>query len=153
MAKHGVLVGVTVAAMTVANLVGCSQNKSAPGSAPAGSGPAGPPKVVVDGQNQNVAGQVSCTQVSGNLSIAVGDPSNGVGAVLTNADPPAVQSVGLGSVNGVTLGFAAAAPNPSGNAQAIKSGNTYTIKGTATGLDASNSQQVTKPFEIDATCP
>ncbi len=153
MAKHGVLVGVTVAAMTVASLVGCSQNKSTPGSAPAGSAPAGPPKVIVDGQNQNVTGQVSCTQVSGNLSISVGDPTNGVGAVLTNADPPAVQSVGLGSVNGVTLGFAAAAPNPGGNAQATKSNNTYTIKGTATGLDASNSQQVTKPFEIDATCP
>lgn len=115
--------------------------------------PAGPPKVIVDGQNQNVTGQVSCNQVSGNLSIGIGDPTDGVGAVVTNADPPAVQSVGLGSVNGVTLGYAAATPNPGRGAQATKSGNTYTIKGTATGTDASNSQQVTKPFEIDATCP
>jgi lipoprotein LpqH len=152
-AKHGISVGMAVAAVTVASLVGCSQNKSAPGSPPAGSAPAGPPKVLVDGQNQNVTGQVSCNQVSGNLSIGIGDPTNGVGAVVTNADPPAVQSVGLGSVNGVTLGYAAAAPNPGGSAQATKSGNTYTIKGTATGMDASNSQQVTKPFELDATCP
>ncbi|MGC2652507.1 MAG: lipoprotein LpqH, partial [Mycobacterium sp.] len=104
MAKHGISVGMAVAAVTVASLVGCSQNKSAPGSSPAGSAPAGPPKVIVDGQNQNVTGQVSCNQMSGNLSIGIGDPTNGVGAVVTNADPPAVQSVGLGSVNGVTLG-------------------------------------------------
>lgn len=157
MVKHGILVGTTVAAAAVASLVGCSQNKSAPSSpaasAPAGSAQAGPPKVLVDGQSQNITGQVTCTQVSGSLSIGIGDPTNGVGAVVTNANPPAVQSVGLGSVNGVTLGYAAAAPNPGAAPSATKSGSTYTIKGTATGMDASNSQQVTKPFEIDATCP
>lgn len=157
MGKHGILVGMTVAAATVA-LAGCSQNKSAPSSspgasAPAGSTQAGPPKVIVDGQSQNITGQVTCTPVSGNLSIGIGDPTNGVGAVVTTANPPAVPSVGLGNVNGVTLGYAAAAPNPGPAPSATKSGNTYTIKGTATGMDPSNSQQVTKPFEIDATCP
>ncbi len=153
MAKHGIVCGMAVAAITVASLVGCSQNKSAQSSSPAGSAPAGPPKVIVDGQNQNITGQVSCTQVSGNLSIGIGDPTSGLGAVVTTADPPAVQSVGLGSVNGVTLGYAAAAPTPGSTPQATKSGNTYTVKGTATGVDATNSQQVSKPFEIDATCP
>lgn len=158
MGKHQISVGMTLAAVTVASLVGCSQNKSAPSSspaasAPAGSAQAGPPKVIVDGQTQNITGQVTCTQVNGNTSIGIGDPTNGVGAVVTNANPPSVPSVGLGSVSGVTLGYASAAPNPGTPPQVTKSGNTYSIKGTATGMDPSNSQQVTKPFEIDATCP
>ena len=67
-------------------------------------------------------------------------------AVLTNADPPVVQAVGLGNLTGVTLGYSAGAPNQA-NAQATKSGNSYTIKGTATGVNAS------KSFEMDVTCP
>ena len=108
-------------------------------------------KVTVDGQNQNVTGQVSCTQAGGNIGI--GDPTNGIGAVITTANPPAVQSVGLGNVNGVTLGYSAAAPNQ-GNIQATRNGNSYTIKGTATGVNMTSPQQpVTKPFEMDVTCP
>jgi ipoprotein LpqH len=64
-----------------------------------------------------------------------------------------VQAVGLGNLSGVTLGYSAGAQNQ-GNAGATKSGNSYTIKGTATGLSAPNSQQtITKSFEIDVTCP
>ena len=76
--------------------------------------------------------------------------------MVSNANPPIVHSVGLGSVNGVTLGFSDAAPNQAGNAGAAVNGKTYAIKGTATGLDMSNPQQpqqVTKPFELDVTCP
>ena len=40
----------------------------------------------------------SCTQVNGNLSIGIGDPTTGIGAVVTNADPPVVQAVGLGNL-------------------------------------------------------
>lgn len=151
MAK-GIVVGLVAAAAVASGLVGCSSNKSdnnANGGAPAPGGN----KVVVDGQAQNVTGPVSCTQVNGNLSIGIGDPSNGVGAVVSNADPPVVQAVGLGNLTGVTLGYSAGAPNQ-GNAQATKNGNSYTIKGTATGADAANPQQaLSKSFEIDATCP
>jgi ipoprotein LpqH len=73
--------------------------------------------------------------------------------VIITANPPAVQSVGLGNVNGVTLGYSADAPNQ-GNVQATKNGNSYTINGTATGVNMSSPQQpVTKPFEMDVTCP
>ena len=100
-----------------------------------------------------MTGPISCTQVNGNLSIGIGDPSTGVGAVVTNADPPVVQAVGLGNLTGATLGYSAGAPNQ-GNAQATKSGNSYTIKGTATGVNASKSSaNRSKPFEIDVTCP
>jgi ipoprotein LpqH len=153
-AKHGILVGIAAAATVVAGLAGCSGNKSSTGTSASSSSPAAVGnKVVIDGQGQNVAGQVSCTQVNGNLSIGFGDPTAGIGAVVTNADPPVVQAVGLGNLTGVTLGYSAGAPNQ-GNAQATKSGNSYTIKGTATGINSANPQQaLTKSFEIDVTCP
>lgn len=152
MAKHEILVGIAAAVTVAAGLAGCSGNKSTP--SPSSSAPAsGGNKVVIDGQTQNVSGPITCTQVNGNLSIGVGDPSTGVGAVVSNADPPVVQAVGLGNLTGVTLGYSAGAPNQ-GNAQATKSGNSYTIKGSATGADAANPQQpITKSFEMDVSCP
>ncbi len=150
--KHAILAGVAATGMVVAGLAGCSSksNTSSPGTS---SSPGSAEKVIVDGQNQNITGQTTCTPAGGNLNIAIGDPTNGIGAVITTANPPAVQSVGLGNVSGVTLGYAAAAPNQ-GNVQATKDGNSYTIKGTATGVNMATPQQpVTKPFEMDVTCP
>ena len=155
MAKHGILVGIAAAATVVAGLAGCSSNKSSTSeSSSSSSAPApGGNKVIVDGQTQSVTGQVSCTQVNGNLSIGIGDPTTGIGAVVTNADPPVVQAVGLGNLTGVTLGYSAGAPNQA-SAQATKSGNSYTIKGTATGVNSANPQQpLSKSFEMDVTCP
>jgi ipoprotein LpqH len=157
--KRGIVVGVAGVAMVVAGCAGCSSNKSntsSAGSAPSAAPSAAGPQVIVDGQKQNVTGQVSCTAAGDNTNIGIGDATNGVGAVVSNANPPIVHSVGLGSVNGVTLGFSDAAPNQGGNAGAAVSGKSYAIKGTAAGVDMSNSQQpqqVTKSFEMDVTCP
>ncbi len=153
MSKQGILVGIAAAATVVAGLAGCSSNKPSTGaSSSAAAAPAGN-KVIIDGQTQNVSGPISCTQVNGNLSIGIGDPSNGIGAVVTNADPPVVQAVGLGNLTGATLGYSAGAPNQA-SAQATKSGNSYTIKGTATGVSQANPDQaISKSFEIDVTCP
>lgn len=161
MAKQQILVGIAAAATVAAGLAGCSSNKSgtseSSSNTPAAGGTSAPApggsKVIIDGQTQNVAGQATCTQVNGNLSIGIGDPTAGIGAVVTNADPPVVQAVGLGNLTGVTLGYSAGAQNQA-NAQATKSGNSYTIKGTATGISSPDQQQpVSKPFEIDVTCP
>jgi lipoprotein LpqH len=160
-AKQQILVGIAAAATVAAGLAGCSSNKSgtseSSSNAPAAGGTSAPApggsKVIIDGQTQNVAGQATCTQVNGNLSIGIGDPTAGIGAVVTNADPPVVQAVGLGNLTGVTLGYSAGAQKQA-NAQATKSGNSYTIKGTATGISSPDQQQpVSKPFEIDVTCP
>lgn len=159
MAKRGIVVGIAAAATVVAGLAGCSSNKSntsSPTSSTSSSvagGNAVGNKVIIDGQNQNVTGQVSCTPANGNVNIGIGDSSNGIGAVVTSADPPVVQAVGLGNLSGVTLGYSAGASNQ-GTVQATKNGNSYTIKGTATGVNMSNpQQQLTKPFEMDVTCP
>jgi lipoprotein LpqH len=153
--KRGIVIGVAAAAMVVAVGAGCSSNKSNSGASSAASSAAGP-QVIVDGQKQNVSGQVTCTAAGDNTNIGIGDAASGVGAVVSNANPPIVHAVGLGSVNGVTLGFSDAAPNQAANAGAAVSGKSYAIKGTATGVDMSNPQQpqqVTKSFELNVTCP
>ena len=155
--NRGIVVGAGGVAIVVAGLVGCSSNNSGTGagSSSSAAAPAGP-QVIVEGQNQNVTGQVSCSPNNGNTTIGIGDAENGVGAVVSNDNPPIVHAVGLGSVNGITLGFSDAAPNQGGNAGAAQDGKSYAIKGTATGVDMTDPQQpkqVTKSFEMDVTCP
>jgi ipoprotein LpqH len=153
--KRGIVIGVSGVAMVVAACAGCSSNKSNTGASSSAPSAAGP-QVIVDGQNQNVTGQVTCNSANGVTTIGIGDATAGVGAVVSNDNPPIVHSVGLGSVNGVALGFSDAAPNQASNAGAAVNGKSYAIKGTATGANMSNPQQpqtVTKSFEMDVTCP
>ena len=92
-----------------------------------------------------------CSTVGDNFNIAIGNPTTGIGVMMAE-DGSKVNSVGLGNVNGVALGFQEGAPG--GEASAHKDGKTYTIKGTATGVDMANPMQpMTKPFEISVTCP
>ena len=162
--KRGFVVALGGAAIVIAGLSGCSSNKksespstasgtkSGTASASATAGPSGGgTKVTIDGQDQNVSGTVVCSSMGGNMNIAIGDAATGVAAVLSS-DGSTVQSVGLGNVNGVTLGYQSGTGQ--GDATATKDGNSYKISGTATGIDMSNPMQpVNKPFEIDVTCP
>jgi lipoprotein LpqH len=153
--KRGIVIGVVSAAIVAAGCAGCSSDKSNTGASSSPEAPA-VPTLTVDGQKQNITGAVTCTAAGDNTNIGVGDATNGIGAVVSNANPPIVHAVGLGAVNGVTLGFSDAAPGQGGNAGAQQSGKTYAIKGTATGSDMTNPdspQTVTKPFELTVTCP
>jgi ipoprotein LpqH len=155
--KREMTAGILGAALVVAGLTGCSSSTSKPSSASSSgsSSAAAAPivtKVTVDGQDQNVAGAAVCTPAGDNINIGIGDPTDGFGAVVTNTDPPAVHAVGLGTAGGSTLGFSDAAGSQ-GSAEATKVGNSFTITGTAVGLDPSSSQTVTKPFEMDIACP
>lgn len=117
--KRGLTVAVAGAAILVAGLSGCSSNKSTTGSGEtttaagttASPGAASGPKVVIDGKDQNVTGSVVCTTAAGNVNIAIGGAATGIAAVLTDGNPPEVKSVGLGNVNGVTLGYTSGAPD------------------------------------------
>jgi len=152
--KREMAVGALGAALVVAGLVGCSSSTSKTSSS-SSSGTGSAPvvtKVVVDGQDQNVAGSATCTPSGDNVNIGIGDPTDGLGAVVTNTDPPAVHAVGLGSPGGSTLGYSDAAQSQ-GTAEATKGVNGYKITGTAVGLDPSNSQALTKSFELDVACP
>ena len=163
--KRGFVVAVGGTAIVIAGLSGCSSDEkksespttsaettTGAGTASATAAPSGGgTKVTIDGQDQNVAGTVVCSAMGGNMNIAIGDAATGIAAVLSS-DGSTVQSVGLGNVNGVTLGYQSGTGQ--GEAKATKDGNNWKITGTATGIDMANPMQpVNKPFEINVTCP
>jgi len=156
--KRSVTVAAAGLAIVVVGLSGCSSDKksstsaSSNGTSAAVSSGSSTAKVTIDGKDQSVQGTVACTSAAGNVNIAIGGAQTGIGIVLTDANPPSVKSVGLGNVNGVTLGYTPGTGQ--GNASATKDGSSYKISGTATGVDMANPMQpVNKPFEIDVTCP
>ena len=157
--KRGFVVAVAGAAVVIAGLSGCSKDSDTSGettTAKVNGGEVassqGKAKVTIDGKDQNIQGTVTCVTAGGNVTIGIGDAATAIGATLTEGDSPTVNTVGLGNLNGVTLGYTAGTGQ--GNAEAKKDGKTYTISGTATGVDMANPMQpVNKPFEIEVTCP
>ena len=157
--KREILITAGVAATLATVMVGCSHpdNKAVSvGNAAVAPAGASNTKVLVDGKDQNVTGQVACTTAAGTVNIAIGGAGSGgaptgIGAVLSDATPPVVKSVALGNVNGVTLGVG----GTTGKADAKKDGSSYKISGTASGVDMSNPMggPVNKSFELDVTCP
>jgi len=156
--KRSVTIAAAGLAIVVVGLSGCSSDKksstsaSSNGTSAAMSSGSSTAKVTIDGKDQSVQGTTACTSAAGNVNIAIGGAQTGIGVVLTDANPPSVKSVGLGNVNGVTLGYTPGTGQ--GNANATKDGSKYKISGTATGVDMANPMQpVNKPFEIEVTCP
>jgi ipoprotein LpqH len=153
--KCGFVVAVGGAAIVIAGLSGCSSDdkkSETSGETSSAASSQGKSTVTIDGKDQAVQGTVVCSSMGGNMNIAIGDAATGIAAVVSSGDEPTVQSVGLGNVNNVTLGYQAGAGQ--GEAKAEKDGNTYKISGTATGIDMANPMQpVNKPFEIEVACP
>ena len=152
--KREIVVAIGGAAVLIAGLSGCSSEKKSETSGETSSVAAaqGKSTVTIDGKDQAIEGNVVCTDAGGNTNIAIGNPTGGLGAVVTTGDSPSVVSVALGNVNGVTLGYASAAGQ--GEAKVEKDDKTYKISGNATGIDMANPMQpVTKPFEIEVSCP
>jgi lipoprotein LpqH len=153
--KRGFLVAIGGAAIVIAGMSGCSSGEKkseTTGETSTAAAAEGKTTVTIDGQDQAVQGTIVCSEMGGNTNIAIGDATTGIGAVVSSGDEPTVQSVGLGNVNGVTLGFQSGTGQ--GDAKAEKDDKTYKISGTATGVDMANPlQPVNKPFEIEVTCP
>ncbi|MEZ0051439.1 lipoprotein LpqH [Mycobacterium sp. MAA66] len=163
--KRGLVVTAVGATVLIAGLSGCSDKKESSGgssatatasaTAPGGGGSTagtGTAKVTVDGKAQDVSGSIGCTTAGGNVVIAIGNGTGGLGATLTDADPPEVKAVGLGSVGGQALAYAPGVPG--NDAKATKDGKTYKISGTITAVDMSNpTAPSNKPFEMEVTCP
>ena len=168
---RGLVAAVGGAAMLAAGLVGCSSDKTTDSYAGSSEKPAAPSSVAsvtsgtmtasagagtarvsIDGQPKDVTGQIVCSAAMGNLNIAIGDTATGI-AVVMSPDASKVTSVGLGNVNGVVLGYQDGASGDA-SATATKDGSTYKVTGKATGVDMANPMQpMTKPFEIEVTCP
>jgi ipoprotein LpqH len=153
--KRGFVVAVSGLAIVVAGLSGCSsedKKSETTGETSTAASAQGKSTVTIDGKDQAVQGTVVCSSAGGNTNIAIGDAAAGIAAVVSEGDSPTVQSVGLGNVNGVMLGYTSGTGQ--GEAKAEKDGNTYKISGTATGVDMANPlQPVNKPFELEVSCP
>jgi ipoprotein LpqH len=163
--KNIVTAGIGIAAAALV-LVGCSEDKgSTPGSSsPAASGSSssqvstsGNTEVKVEGQN--LAGldpsTVTCVKAGGKINVASGSVGGqqGVAVVMSDATPPAVESLGL-VVDGSALAVAQMGGVKSGSADVAVDGSTYTITGEAQGADMKNPMagMITKKFEIKVTC-
>ncbi|WP_310778836.1 lipoprotein LpqH [Mycobacterium sp. Z3061] len=109
-------------------------------------------KVVVDGQEHRVDGQIACIALDGGETmISIGKEPIAVKITLTvNRESPRVRMVILQNLVGYTL-FVMDPPQK-GEASASKDGKRYTIGGTSWGLDTHN-DDVKKPFRIQFTCP
>ncbi|MFT4199108.1 lipoprotein LpqH [Gordonia sp. (in: high G+C Gram-positive bacteria)] len=111
--------------------------------------------VVVDGKNLAVAkNRVTCETRDGKVHIGIASDreNSGMTAVVTEGDKPELESVGLGDVDGVSLGFARGAGDGTGTATKTPGG--YTLSGEATGYSMSNlAQPSRKHFEFRVTCP
>jgi len=150
---------IAIASVTiVAGAAGCSGGNKASGPSSSSATPsststsaaaAGETKVTVDGQPQNVSGPVVCATNNGKFSIAIGEAITGV-IIGLEPNASAVHNAGFGTVDGVVMSFTEGVPGD--NASATKTGNTYKITGTASGVDSAG-QQVHKPFEVNVTCP
>lgn len=118
--------------------------------------PGGAASVKVDGRALDLPNaSVGCVNRDGRVHISVGSETGngGVSAVVTAGDQPQVISVGLGAVDGVTLGYISGIPGTA-PAAAKKVMKTYTITGEATGINLTNPLQPSRrQFEIKVRCP
>ena len=163
---------VIVGAVVAASAAGCSSHppsgstktSSTGASAPSSAAPAttsalptetraaeGDAKVTIGGKARDVKGEVSCSTGEGAINILIAQPTSAI-AISVSEDASKVHSVGLGSVDGVSLSFQEYAPGV--EATATRDGNTYTVKGTATGFNSDDlNKAITETFEITVTCP
>ena len=76
-----------------------------------------------------------------------------VAVQATDTNPPTIHQIALGTVDNVALAYQQGSPGASANA--TQNGDDYKFTGTATGVDKTNVRAglVSKPFEIDVTCP
>ncbi len=108
-------------------------------------------KVTVDGKPRDVKGEVSCSATVDSINILISQPTAAISIALST-DASSVQSVGIGSVDDVSLSFQEHAPGV--EATVTKDGNTYTVKGTAIGYDKDHpDRQFIQPFEVVVACP
>lgn len=106
-----------------------------------------PVAATIGGKPVDVRGPVVCKYWNGRSTITAG---NSVLKIVVELEPDAslVHRVELADVDDVYLS------SPESAATATKTGNTYTVIGTASGeSDTTPPKQVTEPFDISLTCP
>jgi ipoprotein LpqH len=137
------------AAATAVAVAGCSSGppdyKPAPGTLAAGTA-----QVTVNGQNTGTTEAVQCTPAGWLTTIATGDQTSGVTALVSNKDELTAETVSINNVGGFTGSFNAGL---GGTANVSMTGRTYDITGTADGFDTANpSFRTAGTFAIKVAC-
>lgn len=125
------------------------------GSASVGSGDV---EFIVDGQNVSLENPVvQCGESGGTFAIAVTadnlDTSSGdaFGALLTTDENPTVSSVALSQSEGTSVAYT---EGIGGSAEVAIDGDTYTITGSALGVDVNDLTSTENvDFSFTITCP
>ncbi|WP_173817360.1 MULTISPECIES: lipoprotein LpqH [unclassified Mycobacterium] len=99
---------------------------------------------------------VTCVRTGGKIDIGSGTtsgPQQALAVVMTDANPPAVESLAL-FVDGNALSVSNGMGAKVGSANVSVDGKTYTITGQAQGADMKNPMagMITKDFSIKVTC-
>jgi ipoprotein LpqH len=149
--KDAVITPLLGAAMLACALAGCSSGHISVGGQSVSTN--GHAKVTIDGKDQNANGNVTCQKAGGELQIGIGAPGspNTVAVQATDSNPPTIHQIALGTVDGVNYAYQQGTPGAS--ATATVNGNDYKFSGTATGMDKTSASLISKPFEVDVTCP
>jgi ipoprotein LpqH len=139
------------AVLLSAGLAGCSGSTGKSGQAPASAAPAIDVKVVVDGKARQIENHVECVTAAKMVTVNLGNNPDLVTLTLTAGDSPKLNDLTLGTVDGVTLTYMTShiGPVPA----VTKTGLTYKVVGTASGPSADGSKDVSKPFDVEFTCP
>ena len=144
-------------------LVACSSGghtaSPAPSTAPSVSAASGSNAQVKVG-GTDLAGlnpsSVTCVRTGGKIDIgsgSTGGPQQALAVVMTDANPPTVDSLAL-VVDGNALSVSNGMGAKVGSANVAVDGKTYTITGQAQGADLKNPMagMITKDFNIKVSC-
>ncbi|OMC52293.1 hypothetical protein A5745_01715 [Mycobacterium sp. IS-2888] len=149
--KRGCRVAIGSAAVVGVALVGCSSGSGNGAGARAPSGSvAAAPKVVVDGKVRPVQNEVACVTAANMVMANIGSREDGIAVTLSAGDNPMVKDLTLGMVDGVPLTYYESNTGP--KPTVTKSGSAFKIVGTVSDSPG-GSGTVSKPFEMEFTCP
>lgn len=138
-------------------LMACSDDKGGDTNNSTVASTGGSTVVQVDGSD--LAGldlnSVTCVKQAGKINVgsaAIGG-QQGLGIVMTDAQPPVVESLGM-VVDGNALAVTNSMGMQVGSAEVSVDGETYTITGEAQGADMKNPMAgtISKEFTVTVTC-
>jgi ipoprotein LpqH len=153
-----------VLTILVVALAGCSTAKTSGPGAPAAvavgsaspaqatNGAPGPVRVMINGQDADAGNTVACSDEHGVTTITIGEGARGATVVVADDAAHTVNSIGIGDLGGVSMGYFKGEPVTAPTV--TRSGSSYTVTGSGRGTPTSDSTTtVDVTYEIAATCP
>jgi ipoprotein LpqH len=108
-------------------------------------------KVIVDGKALPIQNHVECVTAANMVFANLGTEGDLVTLNLSAGENPKVNDLTLGTIDGSPLTYQTSDIGPAPTV--TKTGSTYKVVGTASGPSPSGAKDVSKPFDIEFTCP